>query len=314
MKKVLFIILLFLAGLAMAYPQESTSNSEVKVPTLNGHTFPSVVYHRSSFINTNLEANLGFGLTSRIRIQGLMLGEEELFSFQGQIMFIHTRVQYQQRFNKWLALYFSGSFAGRIGTSISTLIADGVNTVVGGDIGWMIRIYQSRKFNLSTAIYLETFTGNFINITQYFQEVIDTVAEPKVTKKVPAMLAGLSVQGAYAISRGFGLQFQAGMVYGESFQREESSASFTVGILADYDFMPVQKVPVGLALGYILTSSSEVVLKESGSANLFTGRISYTGSDDFELGLQYTYNVLTIENINDDPSLNTLMLMLKFYF
>lgn len=44
-------------------------------------------------------------------------------------------VEYRQRFNQWLSLYFTLSMAGRLGTDISTILANGISTVKGGNIG-----------------------------------------------------------------------------------------------------------------------------------------------------------------------------------
>ena len=173
---------------------------------MNGHTFPSSSHLGSSFITTHLQADLGFGLTSTLKIPGIVIDDYEIFSFEGQILFFNTSVQYQQRFTPWLALYFSFGMAGRVGTDISTIMADGVNTLSGGDIGWLIRITRSEKFNLSGTIRVQNLTGNFINVTDYFRDIINNVPDPSVTKKVPAMLVGAGIRGAYAFNPTFGFQ------------------------------------------------------------------------------------------------------------
>jgi len=313
MRKLIFTILISLIFISTVSAQELTS-SKRKIPDLNGHIFPSLRHFRNSFINTSLEAHLGFGLTSPIRISGLIFDDEELFAFEGQIMFFQAKVRYQQKFNSWLALFISTKMAGRVGTDMSTILADGVNTIVGGDIGWLIRIMQSRKLNLSGTVSVRNLMGNFINVGAYFEDLINDEPNPSLTNKVPAMHLGLGIQGAYAFNSTFGMQFQAEYSYGESFKRGESTSSFSLGVLGDVDFNPKHGVPVGLALGYSLTSAEDIVLEDGGSVNMIAGRIGYTGSDDFELGLQYTYNKLKLKDIDEKATVNAIALILKFYF
>lgn len=294
--------------------QTSTSSSEKKVPVLYGHTFPSMGQFRSSFINTSLDANLGFGLTSPFSIPGFEIGEYTIGAFEGQILFFNMSVQYQQRFTPWLSLFISTETAGRVGTEMTTIMVDGVNTITGGSIGWLVRIMHKEKFNLASSIYLNNVTGNVINVSQYFEDLINNVPDPSVVKKIPTMNLGLGIQGAYAFNPTFGLQFQADMAYGESFERSESKAYFSGGLIGDVDFMPKHEVPINLALGYQLTSTPAIIMSEGGATSIITGKLGYSGSDDFELGAQFTYYNASLQTVEDKPTITTIMLMLKFYF
>lgn len=315
MKKLICIATItFLLVMSVVAQEEDLITERRKVPTLHGHTFPSLGNFKNSFINTHLEANLGFGITSLINHPGLEIDDYEIFAFQGRILFINTAVRYQQKFNNWLALIITTRLTARIGTSMSTIFVDGVNTIMGGKIGWLIKIHKSQRFNISTTAYLKNLTGSFINVSEYFEEIINEDPNPSVTKKVPVLMAGLSVQGAYAFSPVFGMQFQGEFAYGESFNRVESNTVYSLGVVGDVDFKPKHNVPIGLALGYVLTSADEIVLDDGGIVNLVTGRVGYTGSSDFELGLQYTFNSISVSDSDESPNVSTLMLMLKFYF
>ena len=314
MKKLIYILILALICIDAGHAQTTPSVTESKIPGLDGHTFPSMGYFRSSFVLTSLQADLGFGITSPLKIGGIQSGDHEILSFEGKILFFSMEVQYQQRFNPWLAMFFSFSMAGRVGTDMSMILADGVNTISGGDIGWLIRIKQSKKFNLSGTVKITNLTGNFINVTQYFEEVVNDVPNPTVSKKTPSMSAGIGIHGAYAFNPLFGMQFHVNYAIGESFEREGSKDYYSAGLMGDVDFMPEQGVPIGLALGYILTSAPDIVMSEGGITHLMTGKVGYTGSKEFELGLQYTYYHLKLKSVDKKPSISTITLLLKFYF
>ena len=315
MKKLLYFIIIALISIHSGFAQSVNTSTDGKIPTLNGHTFPSIGLIRSSFVTTNLQANLGIGSSNSVRIPGIIIGDHEIFSFEGKLLFINMKIQYQQKFTPWLALYFSMNIAGRVGTDMSTILADGVNTMSGGDIGWLIRIYKREKLNLSGSINVKNLTGSFINVTEYFREIINDNPYPSLIKKVPSMSIGAGIHGAYAFNPSFGLQFHLEGAYGESFEREENSRAYFIGgITGDVDFLPKQNVPLGLALGYTMTSAPEIVMNSGGYANLLLGKIGYTGSDEFELGLQFSYYKVKLNNAEDDPFISSVMLVLKFYF
>ncbi len=314
MKKTACTIFIFIICLNSVNAQTGTIATERKIPILNGHTFPSSSHFNGSFIATSLQADLGFGTTSSLKIPGIVIGDYEIFSFEGRILFFNTSIRYKQRFTPWLALYFSFKMAGRMGTDISTIMADGVNTLGGGDIGWLVKILKNDKFNLSGTISVKNLTGNFINVKDYFSDIINNNPDPSVTQKIPATILGIGIRGAYAFNPTYGLQFIADFDYGESFERSETRGFFAGGILGDVDFLPKHNVPVGLALGYSLTNTPEIVMSDGGVSNLITGLIGYTGSDDFELGLQYTYYNVKLKSVDQKPFLSKIILTLKFYF
>jgi len=314
MKKLIYFTLIALIYFNTGIAQSDKTSSGGKIPTLNGHTFPSLNLIRSSFVSTNLQADVGFGKSTVFRIPGIDIIGHELEPFEGSIMFVNMRVQYQQRFTPWLALYFSMTMAGRLGTDMSTILADGVNTLSGGDIGWLIRILHKDKFNLSGTINIKNMTGNFINVSEFIKEVINDNPYPSLIKKVPAMTVGCGILGAYAISPSVGLQFHVGGAYGESFVRETTKGYFIGGITGDVDFQPKYRVPLGLALGYTITSAPEVVMNDGSYSNLIMAKLGYTGSDEFELGLQYAYSNVKIDNVDEEPTLSKIILVLKFYF
>ena len=55
-------------------------------------------------------------------------------------------------------------------------------------------------------------------------------------------------------------------------------------------------------------------MSEGGATSVFSGKIGYSGSDEFELGAQFTYYNVDLKTVDEKPSINTIMLLLKFYF
>ncbi len=318
MRKMIYLFLIFTACsgsvVAQATDSSAASSSDSKTQILNGHMFPSTSYMRSAFVSTSVQADIGFGATSVLTIPGISVGDYEILAFTGQLIYVDLDVQYQQRFTPWLALFFSAKMAGRVGADMSTIMADGVNTLVGGDIGWLVRIKETEKFMLSGSVRLTNIRGNFINVPEYFEEIINNEPYPSVIKQVPALTAGLGLRGAYAFNPTYGLQFNMDYMYGETLARETTQSYFAGSILGDIDFNPKQEVPIGLALGYALSTSPALVMNDGGAANLVLFKIYYTGSDDFELGLQFNMYSTYLKSIDDNAFVKKVMIGFKFYF
>ena len=174
MKKYILILSIFIFGLHSIWAQENLEikDKDYRVPKLNGHQFLTASHFKSSFINTTLQANLGVGATSVLNIPGIKIGDYRILEFQGRIMFFNAHMEYQQRFTPWLAMYATFDMYGRIGTDMSTILADGINTMSGGELGVLVRLMQNKKFNLSTNVNVQNLTGNFINVVEYVEEII----------------------------------------------------------------------------------------------------------------------------------------------
>lgn len=301
-------------GLASVNAQSDETPGNGKVPSLNGHRFPSTSYLRSPFVVTSLETNMGFGETSTLKLDGITIGDYVIGDFEGKIQYVDLDIQYQQQFTPWLSMYFSLNMAARLGTDMPTILADGVNKLSGGNLGWLVRIVERDKFYLSGLFQLTNISGDFINVTDFIKDLINNEPDPLVYKKVPAMTVGAGFRGAYAFNPSYGLQFNLEYAYGESLERGNTKSYFYGGILGDVDFNPKRNVPLGLALGYSLSSSPEVVMNDGGTSNLFMGKILYTGSGDFELGLQFTYYNVYLASISENPFVKKAMLAFKFFF
>ena len=308
----IFIILALCWGALGA--QSSEAPVKEKYPSLNGHRFPSTSYMRSAFISTHVQADIGFGKTSELEIPGIPVGDYEILSFTGQLIYVDLDVQYQQRFTPWLALFVTAKMSGRLGTDMSTIMADGVNTLSGAQIGWLFRIINTQKFMFSGSVQLNRMKGSFISLPDYIEEIIDNEPYPTIIKDVPSMTAGMGLRSAYAFNSSWGLQFYLDYLYGESFERAHSQGYFSAGVLGDVDFFPKHELPLGLTLGYLLSTSPVIVMENGGSSNLFIGKIRYSGSDDYELGLQFTYFSAYLKSIEDKAFVTKAMLCFKFYF
>ena len=269
---------------------------------------------KSPFINTSFQANIGLGQTSRLTVPGIKIGDHEIIAFEGKLLFANLSVNYRQRFNNWLSLDISAKIVARLGADMSTILVDGVNTMTGVEVGWLIKIYQGKKLSLAASLGLRNLTGSFINVKDYFEEIINNNPDPSVNKVIPAMSVDGGIHLAYALSRTFGFQVSALYAYGESFHRGENEGSFNCGIAFDADLNPAYRIPIGITLGYNKSSAPEIMMNYKGTTNLAIAMLNYTGSEDFELGLQYIFNDLESDKFKGTVRVSTASIVFKYYF
>jgi len=315
MKRLILILSVFLCVYGSVIAQNDTTKIVLKKSMLNGHIFNSINTSKSAFINTYLNTEIGIGNTGNIDLPGIKIGDHEVFSFNGSVTFITTNIDYRQKINDWLVLRLAMSVGGRIGSNMSTILVDGLNTFSGGSVGWDFRLVQKQKFQMAGSIFVKNINGSFIDIAGYVRDVIDDNPFAEAVKNIPVLTTGIGAQGAYAFNKTYGLQFGADFSYGESFTRNENSLFSSFNISGDMDLMPKKRIPLGFAVGYEISSNPEDTYLEFIYTNIYSGKIAYTGSSDFDLGLQFITNRVKLsDGIKEDPMIFKTQLDFKFYF
>ena len=102
--------------------------------------------------------------------------------------------------------------------------------------------------------------------------------------------------------------------YGESLHRGDIQFYYSIGVQGEVDFNPKHNVPIGLALGYVTTTNTKSISANSGISNIFMGKIGYSGSEEFELGLQFSYYDVNLNAVETNVFVSKAVLMLKFFF
>ena len=315
MRRRISILILFLLSFGFVVAQNDTAKIILMKPMLNGHSFINFNTTKSAFIKTYMNTEMGLGSTGEINLPGFMIDDTEILAFSGEVLFMNLYLEYQQKINDWLALYAKMYLGGRLGTSISTILVDGINSFKGGNIGWLFRVVNKQKFQMTGNLFVRNSEGNFINIIGYVNDIIDSVPNPEVVKYIPILNFGAGLQGAFAFNETFGLQFNADISYGESFKRGTSDIFSSFSLFGDMDLMPRHQIPMGFALGYGISSIPETTYMEFIYTNIYSAQIAYTGSSDFELGFQLIFNRVQINSLEDEkPMLTKAQFNLRFYF
>ncbi len=312
MKKIL-IIWLFL-GLAATAHSQAEPDFLTKRNKLNGHTFMDFSRFNSPFISTSLKINVGAGSTSVITIPPLEIDGITTPAIKGTIMFTEAGLTYRQRFTPWLSLFIHSAIIARYGSDAFSLLYDGVNTVSGGAIGWQIKMVQTKKLILTSSVFVNNLSGSFINIREFVNDIIDTVPNPSIIKNTPALTGGVGISGAYAFNQTWGIQAESQLIYGETFIRDVSKVKVNTTILGEADFYAKYNFPLGIGFGYIFTSIPETSIRSGNYVSIGVFKLAYTGSPDFDLGLEYMTYKMKLDGQLKNPFVSQFIFSFKFFF
>ena len=266
-------------------------------------------------MNTYLDIGIGIGTTGQYQYPIFEVGGQPIYAVRGELLYAIMGLAYQQKIQDWAALYIRYNLAARLGTNVGSMLAEGFSTVNSFNIGWKIRILEHDRYRLSGSIGIANYKGSFISISQFVEDVINNVPKPSIVNNVPALNGMINFQFAYGISELLGVKAEWQNSIGESLERGEASYFFSLGACIDANFQQKYNVPLGASFTYSMSTQPEQVFRESGLANNFVFRISYTGSTDFLLGLVSSYSFFPVSDADKgDLSVYGTAFSITYYF
>jgi len=306
---VLFIMIMF-GQCQYGYSQEEVQ----KVPELNEHVFLPISSIKAPFTNTTFGMKLGIGSTINLTIPLPEIGDLPIEGIDGNVMFASLGLNYSQRIRKRLAMYLKFKMSARIGTDVGSIINLGLNTVTTTQLGWIINLLETEKSFLSGTVDLYSYTGLFINVSKFVEDIVNGVPNPSLTDNVPALSAGIGLRYAYAFSSIFGMKLNGVLSYGESFDRNVTSFRYNLGFAFDANFNEKHNVPIGLGLSYNLLSNPDIIYFSDSFASAGMLKIAYTGSSDFSLGVEASILSLPQEDMEKRPIVQLVAFSLIYFF
>ena len=285
-----------------------------KRPYLGDHGFIPVTYSDMPFTNTYLSIITGFGQTTDLVHQIGSIGNYQPRGLAGEVTFVNMGFSYHQQVRDWLAAYISFGISARISTEMLSILSQGYNTLNSFDIGWHIKLLEGRKYALSTIFELQNHQGNFINVLEYLKDIINNNPNPSINENIPVLAFATGLRFAYGLSDLIGFRVSTNLAYGQSYKRGENGFSFNAGGGIDLDFYPRYSLPIGVVLYYTISSMPDFVYVENEQAQMIRAKIAYTRSKEFSFGLEYSYMKVPLLNQQENTSLQSAAITIRFYF
>jgi len=288
--------------------------NQQKVPRINDHTFVPTSALEYPFTNSYFQSKLGIAQSSSAKIPLFEINGKTIFGNTGGLLMANLGFTYQHQVKDWFAFNTTFTLNSRVGTNINSLLSQGINTVSGFRLQWLLKIAHGDKYLLSGAFTVSNFNGSFISVSRFVKDVIDGKTNPSISTSVPAVNSSLGLRYVYGFNDLLGLQLVGDINYGEGFARGEPGVSYKVGGSVDINLYERTAVPLGFIVTYFQSTQPENVFNEIEPFRVTAFKIAYTGSSDYIIGIETSYLRIPIIVSTDKINLIGLVITTRYYF
>ena len=289
----------------------------LKVPHLGGHKFMPNNIVRHPFIQTSVRNTLGIGKAYDIEIPIISFRGEPLVALRGDLIFAILDFEYQHRVKDWLGVWARFQVLGRVGNGTEALLSQGISAISGFDLGWLFKLRQTEKTQLSGSLSLSNNQTTIVNLLDFINGIIDDdlSTNNQLVKKVPSLRGNMGLRFAWAINELYGTYLLTKLSYGQSaIERNESKFFYKIGGVFDVNLSARTIFPFGIALGVSHSSlprSGDPTRSEVQSIFLHIG---YNTPHDFIIGVQTSMEFLPVESTGQTLKASVTTINMRYYF
>jgi len=288
-----FVRLWSVIGLATVGTASTTRAQEgttlelgANAPVLGPHRFSPISTLKHPFMKTFVRSTLGMGQANDVNLGTVVVGDDTLVNFQGDLLFLQLQFEYQGAVKDWLAARVEIDVLGRLGTDLEALVADGVRTSLGYEFGWLLRLAHTDRVLMVGDVFLTNQSFTTVDLQGFVDDIL--AGNPaSLVRSSPAVRGGGGLRFGWGISRLFGLTAVSELAYGESpLQTQANQWTYGAGVTADFDLNAVTPVPLGISLGGRVDRYPRIGdnTKDALISSVLT--IAYNGHRDFLIGIE----------------------------
>jgi hypothetical protein len=286
--------------------------------SLAGHEFIPSSFIRDPFVRTFLRTSLGFGITTSPVAPLVTVGGKPVVGPQGSLLFAVLDAEYQHAIRDWLAVRGRLNVIGRMADETPVLIAQGITLYSGFDLGWLFRLSESQRYSLSGALGVKNTSTTDVYLQRFIDGILDSgeiLPQNKLVLATPTLRISTGIQGAYVLSTLAGVTIAANLDYGETAVRGEPDRwYYSVAAAVDFNLSKTSGVPVGFVVGVKTGSGPGVQGTEGRSEQDFFGRLAYTGTREFALGLDMSYALIPTRDMPEKQGFVTSTIDIRLFF
>lgn len=316
---ILFLVLaLPLISGAQEFKSDSSSTAVVDQPgILYGHVFIPTSFIIDPFVRTSFRTSLGFGQTPEIVAPLVTVGDTTIMGSRGSLLYAVMEAEYQQAIRRWIAVRLRMRMVGRLADETPALIKQGVTLYTGVELGWLFSIAESDRFLLSGSLGATNISLTDVNFQRFIDGILSNgtiTSGNKLVESTPSLRVGGGAHGAYAFTGVTGLTFSGDLEYGEQADRKGEKWNYRLAAAIDFDLSHDGGTPIGFAAGMSTQSNPAMISEESNTSQAFFGRIAYTGTRQFALGLDLSYLLMPIRGISDKQGFISATVDIRLFF
>jgi hypothetical protein len=299
-------------------PGTLSAVSILRLGILGRHEFVPTSYIKDPFVRTYLRTGLGFGMTPELVVPLVTVGDTSLLGLNGSLLYALLDVEYQQEIRDWLAVRGRVQVIGRMADETPALISQGVTLLSSFDLGWLFRLHQSDGYLLSGSLSVTNSDMTDVYLQRFVDGIIENgriIPGNRLVQTTPTLRGKAGLHGAYAVSDLVGLSVVGDLGYGESADRSSPDDwSYSIAAAADFNLHSQNGPPVGFVIGVQTRSNPMGTIGGHGTALTFFGRIGYTGSQEFSLGLDLGYELMPVRGLEERAGFISALIDTRLYF
>lgn len=310
-----FLLLLVLYGsVGMVAAAEPDPADDRARPILANHYFTETPTIPSPFVRSYVRNRLGLGGVTDFTILPQEINGQPVEGLTGSVTFALLDFEFQYAIREWIALRAKFTLAGRVGTDVQALLAEGVTMTSGFELGWLVGLREGEKTTLGLDLGLSDRSYTGVNIGRFVEDIIEGV-DTSLVDKSPSMRGFGGLRWAWAASRLMGMSARVVGGYGESLDRRKSSEVFAnAGVALDFDVGVVSTIPMGIALAYSYDSFPEFSSDAAEGIHAVTLRLAYVGRQDFLLSLDLGWEEYPQPDSDETIKGTTTLISMRYYF
>jgi hypothetical protein len=294
------------------------TGSSHAAPRLAGHRFIPHSIVPDPFIRTSIRTTLGGGSSVAVTLPRTFLGDEEVGGAEGSTFLANLGFAYQLAFRERMSLLLEFDMQGQLGTEKRSIIVKGITASTKSKLGWLIRVWGNERGQLSASATVTNQSATVVDILGFVEGVIDSgglTEENTIVRSVPSTDGRAGLRFGYRVTRFVGLITSLESGYGESIEEGTAGEWFTTGgALFSLDFSAISSIPLGLSVGGFGSSLPGLPDESLKGQRGFVLGFGYVGRDDFDLGLEATYQRNPQQLSRQPLKLAAVQLNLKYYF
>lgn len=288
------------------------------VPVLGEHTFVPNNLVADPFVRSMIQNSVGLGEAVELRVPLFVLDDEPVGWLEGDLTFLGLSFTYQHAVKDWLAIWGTFVGAGRLGTNVPSLIANGINATTGFELGWLVHLWGNEKSELGGTLNLWNNGATVINLLEFTQGIIDSgkvTVENQFVNKRNTLRGGGGLRYAYGASDLLGFNLLAETGFGESADPRGTNKWFINGGAAvSINVRERLHVPLGGVLGYYFNSFPDEPGGLTSALQRSYLRFAYTGREDFTVGIDLGFDSTKVRSTGQRISVRTTSISLRYYF
>ena len=289
----------------------------LKVPNLGEHKFMPNNIVRHPFLQTSVRNTLGIGKAYDIEIPLIVIGGDPLIALRGDLIFLNLDFEYQHRVKDWLGVWARFRMLGRLGNGTEALLSQGITALSGFDLGWLFKLRQTEKTQLSGSLSLSNSQATIVNLLDFINGVIDgdLSTNNQLVKTVPSLRGNMGLRFAWAINELYGTYLLTKLSYGQSaIERNESKFFYKIGGVFDVNLSARTIFPFGIALGVSHSSLPRTGDATKSEVQSIFLHIGYNTPHDFIIGVQTSMEFLPLESTGETLKAGLTTINLRYYF